>query len=817
MAKDQSLIRETLARNPLHAQTAALVDRAGFKVTSAVGVTARVCAIYARPNRANQHLFGVTREVLVWTVDFQEFEARNVTDALDHVARSGGRLEEDFLIVVTRDPATQTAVEKATERLAGQFHTHVVGLSANEVSSMDGDRPGALVGALQRRFYARDLYDIKTAIVAPVNYFGRRSVRNQVVANTRDGQNIGVFGLRKMGKTSLLYRLVEALQSDARALYAHVDMQLVEAVDPSAEYLMWTIGERLLDANPHLRKQRSFRLFGQYDLYSDIPDPTRVAELFARDLNAVLTEGRYYAVLLIDEVELMDPERVGASWSHASFVKFWRVVRGLSQQHPHRLAVYITGTNPRCIEANRIGANDNPIYNFFNTHFLGPLSSSENEGECGELLRTLGKKMGLLWSDDAVMRIEQLVGGHPYLLRAFASAVHSYLADRTGETEVDRGVIDVLVGDFLRSHDADFSQLVDVLAEQYPNEHLILTTLAEGKIGEFRGLAEAFPADTSHLRAYGLIDDHLAGAGLRIELLQSWFQRRMVSGASFASGEGRTGETLGPFRIVESIGRKGGFGKVYKAVRHPVVGTEEGAPVALKVLHSGNLSKLQREVDVLKSIDHPNVVRFLDHGQIGDGRLYIAMEFVAGHTLAQYCSRASRASPEGVVEIADTLLQALAAIHPDERALKDARNRAGEMSMEEYMSLNQARHGHVHRDVKPDNVIVSPSRGPVLIDFGISVQASADAHTQSATPGYLPPDAPLHKWTPDVDLYQLGLTMLQVATGLTYSADNLTDLQAAAEELPTRLRKFLLKATHPEAAARFSTAHDARDGLLAGV
>lgn len=121
MAKDQDLIRRTLERNPLHSKVARLFTAAGFQVSSAAAITRQVCAIYVRPGRAVRHLFGVRREVLVWVADYPDFEARNVSDALDHVARSGGRIEDDFVVVVTGDPETSVAVEQATERLAGQF------------------------------------------------------------------------------------------------------------------------------------------------------------------------------------------------------------------------------------------------------------------------------------------------------------------------------------------------------------------------------------------------------------------------------------------------------------------------------------------------------------------------------------------------------------------------------------------------------------------------------------------------------------------------------------------------------------------------
>jgi serine/threonine-protein kinase len=154
------------------------------------------------------------------------------------------------------------------------------------------------------------------------------------------------------------------------------------------------------------------------------------------------------------------------------------------------------------------------------------------------------------------------------------------------------------------------------------------------------------------------------------------------------------------------------------------------------------------------------------------------------------------------------ILSAMKEFHPNDVLVQQLR-RNNEISAHDLMRLEEARHGFIHRDVKPENVIVS-ERGAILIDFNISVRASEQVLTRSATPGYHPPDGLGAAWDVDVDLYQLGITMLQAALGSEYFDGAANDLRLAAkEELSIDLSKILLKMTHPARESRYASAAQA--------
>lgn len=199
--------------------------------------------------------------------------------------------------------------------------------------------------------------------------------------------------------------------------------------------------------------------------------------------------------------------------------------------------------------------------------------------------------------------------------------------------------------------------------------------------------------------------------------------------------EDLTGRQFGRFRLLERIGA-GGMGVVYRAERT----VEVTQYVAVKVLSADLTNQGQaffdRETQLLARLEHPAVARFIDCGTV-DGRAWIAIEFVQGHPIDQYCDEGNLSLRERVQLLA-VVSDAVAAAH---RALV------------------------VHRDIKPTNVLVTAEGQPKLIDFGIAstltpATAGRDPTVELRrlfTPGYAAPEQVLGEpVTVATDVFGLG-------------------------------------------------------------
>lgn len=227
--------------------------------------------------------------------------------------------------------------------------------------------------------------------------------------------------------------------------------------------------------------------------------------------------------------------------------------------------------------------------------------------------------------------------------------------------------------------------------------------------------------------------------------------------------------------IIESRIARGGCGAVYTAWR--LDQGRAGPRVAVKVLH-GKLAvqpkmieRFVLEVQVVRRLDHPNVVEILDVGALDDGRPFYVMERLEGVTLDGLLRAEGRMSPEQALELLEPVCAALQAAH-------DA--------------------GVVHRDVKASNIFVldGPSRSVKLLDFGIAKLLDPGEGTGLTTAGRAP--GTLSIMAPEqilggpidarVDIYALGVLLHRLLTGrFPFDATSATELaRQHLEEPPPR-------------------------------
>jgi serine/threonine protein kinase/tetratricopeptide (TPR) repeat protein len=213
-------------------------------------------------------------------------------------------------------------------------------------------------------------------------------------------------------------------------------------------------------------------------------------------------------------------------------------------------------------------------------------------------------------------------------------------------------------------------------------------------------------------------------------------------------------DRIGPYRVVRVLGH-GGMGTVYLAARDD---GEFDQTVALKLVRRGlhhdprAVRRFRDERQTLAALQHPEIARLLDGGVTDDGLPWFAMEYIDGVPIDRYCDE-RRLSIEQRLELFVRVCEATSHAHAQ---------------------------GVVHRDIKPNNILVLPDGTPKLLDFGIAKFAQAEAGLEAAqaatmmtrtgerllTPEYASPEQVRGEAiTSAADVYALGVLLFELLTG----------------------------------------------------
>lgn len=276
------------------------------------------------------------------------------------------------------------------------------------------------------------------------------------------------------------------------------------------------------------------------------------------------------------------------------------------------------------------------------------------------------------------------------------------------------------------------------------------------------------------------------------------------SGASLAPGS-----DFGPRYRIDSLLGRGGMGQVYKAYDR-----ELDRAVALKLIRPEltfdpeSIRRFKQELLLASRISHKNVLRIHDLGDV-NGMKFISMAYIEGEDLFRLLKKRGRFSIDESVSIARQLAAALEAAHAE---------------------------GVIHRDLKPQNVLIDGEGQAYVSDFGLakSLEASSGVMTQAGeilgTPRYMAPEQMEGKPADHrSDLYALGLILFEMTTGdIPFSGESMTQMMAHRitqrvkdpkllnPDVPEYLSNIILRCLERDPAKRYSSAREIGRDLDAG-
>ena len=549
--------------------------------------------------------------------------------------------------------------------------------------------------------------------VRGTGFYGRREVLSEILEGPRE--SLWLLGTRRIGKTSLLKEL-EHRTSVETSGFLPLFWDLQGADDPGELHL--SFHDALLDAEESLETLGiNLAAMDPQDLFASLGRLRRHFRSTGKRL-----------LLLCDEVE----ELIKLHEQDASILRKLR--RAL--QSGGEVRSVLTSTIRLWALADERGDTSPFLHGFAPPLYLSTMTNQDAEALLQQ--EHLPENLRPPLDSDTVQALREACDNHPYLLQLMGKR---YLELGSVEEALEQVTTDEMVSYFFA---VDFEMLS-------PSEQQILRTVGETSAASSGSLEERLNLDASQVTG-GLLRLESLGFLRRTAdrqlVLSNRFFRKWLKDLSTASVTAPANQPVSDdllddrYEIQELLG-EGATGLVYLA-HDRLLETQ----LAIKILrpeysdHPQILERFRQEIVLSRDLAHPNILRVYHLGQAA-GQRYLTMQWVDGPTLGRIIHEEGALREPVVIHVGIKLASALAAAH-SRRIL--------------------------HRDIKPQNVLLDRSGEPKLTDFGLARQLDDPGITSPGlflgTPHYVSPEqartGPVDERT---DLYALGVVLFEMATG----------------------------------------------------
>ncbi|WP_369051199.1 cold shock domain-containing protein [Burkholderia gladioli] len=507
------------------------IQKAGFKVLRAqlfdqATVGADFVVEVDRPELLES--YGIAGGLLIRCF-FKSDITRSDLEGIDRVAKVEGESglvdEQVAIVIVSSLPETlQSTLFRRIEDRTRSVPA-IVPLTQSELET-SLDAMATLRTVLDQWLYRRDLFALNSP-VSGRRFFGREKPLAELRDAISTGTAAGIFGLRKVGKTSIL-KEVERRGTEAGDIVLYMDLLRVPADVTNTRWLYWKLGSELHRSTVKVGlKGVKWRIGEAFPDFLDVPADFPIATAFDSDLTQVLkaighstSSPKPKIVLMLDEIERLLPNGLGKE-GFGGFFDFFSYIRGVSQESADFVPI-VTGANAAIAEVSQFGGKDNPVFNFFKEIYLPLLQPKE----LTTMVQVLGRGMGINVPVDACELIFKLTGGHPFFTRQLCSFLSEQHAQRP--LNVCPEMIDSLTDRYIEVAGKDFQEVLDRFSRDYPDElDACLAIVEAGGILPIKALVKNSGdsrVNLRHLLGYQIVKLKGENASISIELLRRWLK-----------------------------------------------------------------------------------------------------------------------------------------------------------------------------------------------------------------------------------------------------------------------------------------------------
>lgn len=428
--------------------------------------------------------YGFENEILLVYAPFKTMEPRTLQAVEQIYAQSPakGRVETlNFFLVSDAENVREWLDSYTSSRQESRI---IVSFTRKELEDSKGDS-WFVRNRLNEQFFGRDLFNYSLPLVEDTYFFGRQQLVMEYLDSIKRKENKAIFGLRKTGKTSFLFKLKRLIEAERIGGVVYLDCK-----QPDIRKSRWN----------ELLEEISGRICMLTKIKDDGDYSERKASRSFFDILEKAKKKNQKICLILDEIEFVSfVAKLDTHW-HQDFVEFWQTMWSCQSQLKN-FSFVISGVNPSVVEKDVVNGVQNPLFGIVHHKYLTGFAEEETR----TMVRNLGKRMGLKFSYDAVSDLYKWYGGHPLLTRLACSWFNTTLSLLQNKPiEVTRDIF----SKERRKCDSELvfycGHVVSELREFYPDEYFMLELLSSGQMVDFRGLAES-ETYIRHLTSYGIV------------------------------------------------------------------------------------------------------------------------------------------------------------------------------------------------------------------------------------------------------------------------------------------------------------------------
>ena len=450
-------------------------------------------------------MFDAHLEIQLVYAEYAEVEPR-LLELIQRRISTNARVDHGLFMIASLDKGVDRFLRRRRGEFAGiDLHLGDLGSDAPDIRHRMSDVLTAV-----------DHYDVTTPVHDPSGFFGRTAEFQQIISAIERGQSVGVFGLRKTGKTSLL-NYVAGRRRDAERAVVWVDISGLSGADDFRVRLLegtWECVARLKAAGSEMPRLRTLNRNGELKV---APDAMRLHWL--RDLEALSRHAGERLEVFIDEIDQLHPDRSHLGAEANELLVAVTQLRGMIQaaESTSGMVLICAGVDPALFERPLLNSgSDNLLYKLVRLMFLAPLSRDE----MAEMVRDLGRRMGIRVREREVIDfLFDEYGGHALLTRKACSLAAKQR--RKDEIPWHMALDSVEASARLDGEGSPFRQAGEILTsfgEWFPEEANLLRDLwsSDPEEREFGKLMyDEDPRRLAHAGPYGIVLDHTTNPRIR--------------------------------------------------------------------------------------------------------------------------------------------------------------------------------------------------------------------------------------------------------------------------------------------------------------